>query len=97
MYVRLTNLQTWSQNVHIRLKDSTPSPTITNVEGEAILIQLLSDDLPLKKVALLGPKLMYAKRDKHYPGRSGQPSLATAVTIFTKPVTKINFGPSTSI
>ena len=34
-------------------------------------------------------------RDKHYPSRSGQTSLATAVTILTKPVTKIYFGPGT--
>ena len=40
---------------------------------------------------------MFAKRDKHYPSRSGQTSLATAVTDFTKPVTKINSGPSTCI
>ena len=37
---------------------------------------------------------MFAKRDKHYPSRSGQTSLATAVTNFTKPLTKINFWPS---
>ena len=37
---------------------------------------------------------MFAERDKHYPSRSGQTSLATAVTNITKPVTKINFGPS---
>ena len=36
---------------------------------------------------------MIAERDKHYPSRSGQTSLATAVINFTKPVTKINFGP----
>ena len=39
-----------------------------------------------------GPKKWFAKCDKHYPSRSGQTSLATAVT---KPVTKNNFGPST--
>ena len=44
---------------------------------------------------MLGLKKMFAKRDKHYPSRSGQTSLATAVTNITKPVTKINFGPST--
>ena len=38
---------------------------------------------------------MFAERDKHYPSRSGQTSLATSVTKFTKPVTKNNFGPST--
>ena len=38
---------------------------------------------------------MFAKCDKHYPSRSGQTSIATAVTNFTKPVTKINSGPST--
>ena len=37
---------------------------------------------------------MFAERDKHYPSRSRQTSLATAVTNFTKPVTRINFGPS---
>ena len=36
---------------------------------------------------LLGPKLMFAERDKHYPSRSGQ-------TNITKPVTKIYFWPS---
>ena len=38
---------------------------------------------------------MFAKRDNHYPTRSGQTTLATAVTKFTKPVTKNYFGPST--
>ena len=38
---------------------------------------------------------MFAERDKHYPRRSGQTSLATAETNITKPVTKINSGPST--
>ena len=38
---------------------------------------------------------MFAERDKHYPSRSGQTTLATAVANITKPVTKINFGPST--
>ena len=38
---------------------------------------------------------MFAERDKHYPSRSGQTSLATAVVNITKPVTKNNFGPST--
>ena len=46
---------------------------------------------------LLGPKKMFAERDKHYPSRSGQSSLATAVTNITKPVTKNNFGPSTYV
>ena len=35
---------------------------------------------------------MFAERDKHYPSRSRQTSLATAVTKITKPVTKNNFG-----
>ena len=39
---------------------------------------------------------MFAERDKHYPSRSGQTSLATAVTNITKPGTKNNFGPSTT-
>ena len=43
---------------------------------------------------LLGPDLMFAKHDKHYPSRSGQTSLATAVANITKPVTKIHSGPS---
>ena len=37
---------------------------------------------------------MFAKRDKHYLSRSWQTSLATALTNFTKPVTKINIRPS---
>ena len=45
---------------------------------------------------VLGPKLMFAKRDKHYPSRSGQ-TIARAVTNFTKPVTKNNFEPNTEI
>ena len=36
---------------------------------------------------------MFAECDKHYPSRSGQTSLAAAVTNITKPVTNINFGP----
>ena len=46
-------------------------------------------------VNLQGPKLLFAKGDKHYPSRSGQTTLATAVTNITKPVTNNNFGPST--
>ena len=46
---------------------------------------------------LLGPEIMFAKCDKHYPSRSRQTSLATAVTQFTKPVGNINSGPSTSL
>ena len=38
---------------------------------------------------------MISECDKHYPSRSGQTSLATAVPNITKPVTKNNFGPST--
>ena len=38
---------------------------------------------------------MFAKRENHYPSRSGQTGQATAVTNFTKPVTKNYFGPST--
>ena len=41
------------------------------------------------------PKFIFAKRDKHYPSRSRQTSLA-AVPKFTKPVTKNYFGPRTS-
>ena len=40
---------------------------------------------------------MFAERDKHYPGRSGPTSLATAVTNITKSVTKNDFGPITEI
>ena len=36
---------------------------------------------------LQGPKKWFAKCDKHYPSRSGQTSLATAVANFTKPRT----------
>ena len=43
---------------------------------------------------ILGPELMFAKHDKRYSSRSGQTSLAAAVTNITKPVTKINSGPS---
>ena len=43
---------------------------------------------------LLGPKLMFANHDKHYPSRSEQIIQATPETNFTKPVTKIKFGPS---
>ena len=35
-----------------------------------------------------GPKKWLAKCDKHYPSRSGQSSLATAVANFTKPRTR---------
>ena len=40
---------------------------------------------------------MFAERDKHYPSRSGQTSLVTAVANITKPVTNINSGPSSSL
>ena len=40
---------------------------------------------------------MFAEHVKHYPSRSGQNSQATAVKNITKPVTKNNFGPSTSL
>ena len=46
---------------------------------------------------LVGPELTFAKCDNHYPSRSGQTSLATALTNFTKPVTRIYSGPSTLI
>ena len=36
---------------------------------------------------------MFAQRDKHYPSRSGQTSLAAAVINITKPVTKNYLGP----
>ena len=48
-----------------------------------------------KHTIVLGPKLSFSKRDKHYPNRFGLTSLATAGTNITKPVTKNNFGPST--
>ena len=38
---------------------------------------------------------MFARHDKHYPINYGQNSLATAVTNFTKPVTKVYSGPNT--
>ena len=44
---------------------------------------------------ILGLESMFTKRDEHYPSRSGQTSVATAVTDNTKPVIKINSGPST--
>ena len=37
---------------------------------------------------------MFAKRDEHYPSRSEETNLATEATYFSKPVTKVNFGPS---
>ena len=37
-------------------------------------------------VHIPGPELMFAKRDKQDPSRSGQTSLATAGVDFTKPV-----------
>ena len=40
---------------------------------------------------------MFAKRDKHYPRRSVQTSLAAAIAKFTKPVGKNYFGPSTQL
>ena len=47
-----------------------------------------------KKPDLQGSKKWFAEHDKHYPSRSGQTSLATAVANITKPVKKNNFGPS---
>ena len=46
------------------------------------------------ELILQGPKKWFPKCDKHYPSRSGQTSLATAVTNITTPVTKNNFGHS---
>ena len=43
--------------------------------------------LPLIRLYIQGPKKWFAKCDKHYPSRSGQTSLATAVANFTKPRT----------
>ena len=37
---------------------------------------------------------MFAKRDEHYPSKSEETNLATEATYFSKPVTKVNFGPS---
>ena len=37
---------------------------------------------------------MFARRNKHYPCRSRQTSLAAVEENFTKPVAKNNFGPS---
>ena len=39
------------------------------------------------ELILQGPKKWFLKCDKHYPSRSGQTSLATAVANFTKPRT----------
>ena len=39
---------------------------------------------------LLGPDLMFAKHDKHYPSRSGQTSPVTAAKNFTNLFTKID-------
>ena len=44
-----------------------------------------------------GPKKWYAKCDLHYPNRSGQTSLATAVANFTKPRTSHFFDLCTEI
>ena len=44
------------------------------------------------KLIILGPKLLFAECDKHYPSRSGQNSLARAVINITKPGTKNKFG-----
>ena len=40
-----------------------------------------------ERAKVQGPKKWFAKCDKHYPSRSGQSSLATAVANFTKPRT----------
>ena len=52
----------------------------------------MNTNIPVSK--LLGPKQMFARRNKHYPCRSRQTNLATAVAKFTKPVTKNYFRPS---
>jgi len=44
-----------------------------------------------------GPKKWFAKCDKHYPSRSGQTSLATAVANFTKPRTSHFFDLCTAV
>ena len=49
----------------------------------------------IEQLGILGPKIMLAEGDKHYPSRSGLTSPATAETNITKPVTKNNFGLST--
>ena len=72
----------------------TKSVALFFTTNQSFLGALVHCKTSLTQVDLLGVKFMFAKRDKHYPSRSGQTSLATAVTNFTKPVTKINFGPS---
>ena len=69
-------------------------PPLRHLHGDSEMDLIHRLNLTLN-VALLGPKLMFAEHDKHFPSRSGQASLATAVTNITKPVTTINFGPST--
>ena len=64
-------------------------------QGQAGEISKSNNKLLPSPNCVLGPKLMFAKCDKHYPSSSGQTSLARAVTNFTKHATKINFGPST--
>ena len=64
-----------------------------------IAVQLLGalgdkNAMPVTVRPILGPKYMFAKRDKHYPSRSGQTCLAAAVAKFTKPVTNNYLGPS---
>ena len=62
-------------------------------------VRLISDSLRIQShfkevfitsccVFILSPELMFAKRDKHYPSRSGQASLTAAVTNLTKHVTR---------
>ena len=48
--------------------------------------------VPVTFFGIQGPKKWFAERDKHYPSRSGQTSLATAGANFTKPRTSHFFG-----
>ena len=53
--------------------------------GDSTQLDFMPDRF--KTLYVLGLKLMLAERDKHYPSRSKQTSLAAAVTNITKPVT----------
>ena len=50
-----------------------------------MMMALRSEPCPFSH--LQGPKKLFARCDKHYPSRSGQTSLGTAVANFTKPRT----------
>ena len=91
----------FSPSVYVLLYDCRCPGFKVTVPGKArhrppilqILVNVDKEILFAKN--LLIAELMFAKRDKHYPSRSGPTSQAAAVTNFTKPVTKINSVPST--